>query len=97
MSKKEKTREIKPVSFNLLDPEEKELYEYATRENPLTSKPQNFSKYVRRLIAEEKRREEQGPNNNNNNSSGLTIIDSPKYDEDEDYTLEVKNAMSSFL
>ena len=97
MSKKEKTREIKPVSFNLLDPEEKELYEYAMQENPLTGKPQNFSKYVRRLIAEDKRRKERGSNDNNsNNSSGLTIIDSPN-DPDEDYTLEVKNAMNSFL
>lgn len=95
MSKKEKSREIKPVSFNMLDPEEKELYEYATRENPLTGKPQNFSKFVRRLIAEEKRREERGYTNNNN-SSGLTIID-VQNDDDETYTLEVKNAINSFL
>lgn len=89
-----KNRAIKPVSFNLLDPEEKELLDHAEKINPLTGEKQNFSKYVRNLIKEDMRR---GNQQGGNNHSGFTIIDSPKIDEDEEYTLEIKSAMSSFL
>ena len=91
MSKK--NRAIKPVSFNLLDPEEKELHDYAEKINPLTGEKQNFSKYVRDLIKEDLRREKQG----GNNQSGYTIVDVPSPKDEEEYTLEIKSAMSSFL
>lgn len=92
MSKKD--RSIKPVSFNLLDPEEKELHEHAEKINPLTGNKQNFSKYVRALIKEDLQKGKQG---GNNHTSATKIIDSPKFDDEDDYTIEVKNAMNSFL
>ena len=72
-----------------------ELLNHAKQINPITGKERNFSKYVRRLIEEDMKREQRGGSGENTN--GLTIIESPPYDPDEDYTLEVKNAMSSFL
>ena len=81
------------MSFNLLEPDEVELLNHAEKINPLTGKKRNFSKYVRELIKEDLRREKQG---GHNNPGGLTIIDKPNND-DEDYTLDVKNAMNSFL
>ena len=91
--KKEKIRETKSVYFSLLEPFDVELLNHAKQINPLTGKERNFSKYVRRLIEDDMKREQQGGNHH----SGFTIIDSPKIDEDEDYTLEVKDAMNSFL
>ncbi|WP_274307010.1 hypothetical protein [Solibacillus daqui] len=85
-------RKNKAVSFNTGDPHELALVEHAERVNPLTGKPQNFSKYVKRLIEEDMKKEQSG-----NHPTGYTIIDSPKFNEDEDYTLEVKSAMNSFL
>ena len=86
-------RKIKPVSFNKKDPHELALLNHAEKINPLTGKEQNFSKYVRRLIEEDMRREQQG---GNNNVGGYNIIDKQN-DENEDYTIEVKDAMNSFL
>lgn len=75
------------------DPHELELFDHAEKVNPLTGKPQNFSKYVKRLIEEDIKRGQQG---GNSNPGGFTIIDKQN-DADEDYTIEVKNAMNSFL
>lgn len=94
-NKKERIRETKSVYFSLLEPFDVELLNHAKQINPITGKERNFSKYVRRLIEEDMKREQRGYNNNNN-SSGLTIID-VQNDDDETYTLEVKNAMNSFL
>ena len=82
--------------LNEEDPEDIELLEHAEEINPRTGKPQNFSKYVKRLIREEIQRKKFQQQGGNNNNSDLTIIDVPN-DDDETYTLEVKNAMSSFL
>ena len=92
MSNKEKTRATRSVYFSLLEPEDVELLEFAERKNPITDKKRNFSKYVRKLIEEDMRREKQG----GNNTGGFTIIDRQN-GEDEDYTIEVKSAMNSFL
>ena len=86
-------RKNKPVYFSKIDPLDVTLLEHAEKINPLTGKPQNFSKYVKRLIEDDMKREQHGGNHHN----GFTIIDSPKIDEDEEYTLDVKDAMSSFL
>ena len=86
-------RKNKPVYFSKIDPHDVVLLEHAEKINPLTGKPQNFSKYVKRLIDEDMIRQQQGGNNPN----GMTVIDSPKFDEEENYTLEVKSAMNSFL
>lgn len=87
-------RKNKPVYFSKVEPHDLELLEHAEKINPLTGKARNFSKYVKKLIEEDIKRERQG---GNHHAGAITIIDSPKYDEDEDYTIEVKNAMSSFL
>lgn len=87
------SRKNKTISFNAEDPHELALLKHAEKINPLTGKEQNFSKYVKRLIEEDMRREQQG---GNTNSGSFTIIDKQN-DEDEDYTIEVKNAMNSFL
>ena len=86
------SRKNKTISFNGEDPHELALLKHAEKINPLTGKEQNFSKYVKRLIEEDMRREEQA----GNNTGGFTITDRQN-DEDEDYTVEVKNAMNSFL
>ncbi|MBC9702367.1 MAG: hypothetical protein H9W83_07490 [Leuconostoc sp.] len=86
-------RKNKPVYFSKIDPLDVTLLEHAEKINPLTGKPQNFSKYVKRLIEDDMKREQHGGNHH----SDFTIIDSPKTDDDEDYTLEVKDAMNSFL
>lgn len=87
-------RKNKPVYFSKVEPHDLELLEHAEQINPLTGKTRNFSKYVKKLIEEDMKREKTG---GNNNTTGLTIIDSPKFDEEEDYTIEVKDAMNSFL
>lgn len=87
-------RKNKPVYFSKIDPHDLELLNHAEKVNPLTGKPQNFSKYVKRLIEEDMKREQRGYGSGD--TSNLTIIDVPN-DDDETYTLEVKNAMSSFL
>ena len=86
-------RKNKPVYFSKIDPLDVELLAHAEKINPLTGKPQNFSKYVKRLIEEDMKR---GQQTGNNNTGGFTIIDRQN-DEDEDYTIEVKSAMNSFL
>lgn len=92
-SKKEKIRETKSVYFSLLEPYDVELLNHAKQINPLSGKERNFSKYVRRLIEEDMKREQQG----GNNQSGYTILDSPTPKDEEEFTLEIKSAMSSFL
>ena len=87
-------RKNKPVYFSKIDPHDLTLLEHAEKINLLTGKPQNFSKYVKRLIEEDMKRGHSG--GGNNNTGGFTIIDSPTT-EDEEYTLDVKNAMNSFL
>lgn len=94
-TKKPKIRETKSVYFSLLEPFDVELLEHAMQMNPITGKERNFSKYVRRLIEEDMRRATQGGNSPNTN--GYEVIDSPKRAPMEEYTLDVKNAMSSFL
>lgn len=86
------SRKNKTVSFNIADPYDLELFNHAEKINPLNGKIQNFSKYVKKLIEEDIKRGQPGYN-----QSGFTVIDSPKYDEEENYTVEVKNAMNSFL
>lgn len=87
------SRKNKTMSFNVSDPHDLALLEHAEKVNPLTGKPRNFSKYVKRLIEEDMKR---GHSGGNNNTGGFTIIDSHN-EENEEYTLDVKNAMNSFL
>ncbi|QGG51629.1 hypothetical protein [Lysinibacillus pakistanensis] len=82
-------RKNKPVSFNINDELELALLKHAEQINPLTGKPQNFSKYVKRLIEKDMK---QGPN------SEIRIDrNDPILHEDEEYTIETKEAMNSFL
>lgn len=86
-------RKNKPVYFSKIDPHDVALLEHAEKINPLTGKPQNFSKYVKKLIEDDMKREQDG----GNNQSGYTIVDVPTPKDEEEYTLEIKSAMSSFL
>lgn len=83
-------RKNKSVSFNLSDEKELKLHERATRINPLTNKPINFSDYVKELIAEDLRRIENGDANNKKIIDNEPIIRKEK----DAYTLE---AMGGFL
>ena len=74
----------KTVSFNLSDPDDLELFNHALKINDLTGKPQNFSKYVKRLI--------------DNDIRGITGYIAPSIVESKTMVNEeVKNAMTSFL
>ena len=46
-------RKNKLLSFNTNDEHDLALLEHAEQINPLTNKPRNFSKYVKRLIEED--------------------------------------------
>lgn len=88
-------RKNKPVSFNTTDEHDLALLKHAERINPLTGKPINFSKEVKRLIEEDMKRckEREG-------STGNEIIidrNEPIIHEEESYSIETKEAMSSFL
>ncbi len=83
------SRKNKSVSFNEEDPEDIVLLEHAEEINPRTGKPQNFSKYVKRLIREEIQRKKAQQGRNNESTNDLTIIDVQNDDDDETYTLEV--------
>ena len=72
----------KTISFNLNDPHDLELFNHAIKINPLTGKPQNFSKYVKRLI--------------DNDIKGVTVAPSI-VEGNTTINNEVKNAMISFL
>ena len=74
----------KTVSFNLSDPDDLELFNHALKINDLTGKPQNFSKYVKRLI--------------DNDVKGVSkYITTSIVEGKTTVNEEVKNAMSSFL
>lgn len=75
-------RQNKSVSFNMLDPYEVGLFEQAEKINHLSGKKQNFSSYVKRLIA--------------NDLTGVYRM--PAANEVEEIqTDETKEAMTSFL
>ena len=87
------SRTNKSVSFDEDDQFEVELLEYAEKE--YNGKKRNFSKFVKRLIAEHKLREEEKLNNNGGNqNSAPIIIEGSVSDNPDDYTME---AMSGFL
>ncbi|MFJ3390522.1 hypothetical protein [Lysinibacillus sp. NPDC086135] len=77
------------VSFNTNDEHDLALLEHAEQINPLNNKPRNFSKYVKKLIEEDMKR----------GSESEIRIDKnePVLHEDETYTIEIKEAMSSFI
>lgn len=82
-------RKNKPVSFSTTDQHELALLKHAEQINPLTEKPRNFSKYVKRLIEEDMKR-----------GAGSEIrIDrnEPIIHEEESYSIETKEAMGSFI
>ncbi|MFT9816275.1 hypothetical protein [Lysinibacillus sp. NPDC056185] len=82
-------RKNKPVSFNITDEHDLALLKHAEQINPLTEKPRNFSKYVKRLIEEDMKR---GP------ESEIRIDkNEPVLHEDETYSIETKEAMNSFI
>ncbi|MGE7946453.1 hypothetical protein [Lysinibacillus sp. NPDC093688] len=88
-------RKNKPVSFNINDEHELELLKHVERINPLTGKPINFSKEVKRLIEEDMKRSMESKR-----STGNEIrIDrnEPIIHEEETYSIETKEAMSSFI
>lgn len=88
------TRKNKPVSFNLTDPNDLKLLDHAEKENPITKKPQNFSKYIKRLIEEDIRREAAMKNGGGESNGIQFIIEGAVSDNPDDYTME---AMSGFL
>ena len=75
----------KTISFNLNDLDDLQLFEHALKVNPLTGKPQNFSKYVKRLIE--------------NDIKGISkyITTTSIVEGEKTIDEEVKNAMTSFL
>lgn len=82
-------RKNKPVSFNTKDEHDLALLNHVERINPLTGKPINFSKEVKRLIEEDMKR---GP------QSEIKIDrNEPIILEDETYSIETKDAMNSFI
>jgi len=88
-------RKNKPVSFNINDEHELALLKHAERINPLTGKPINFSKEVKRLIEEDMKR---GRTDNRSTGSEFKIDrNEPIIEEEETYSLETKEAMSSFI
>lgn len=89
MSKEKQKR--KPVYFSLQDEFDLELLAHAEKVSPLTNKPQNFSKYVRRLIAEDMRKEKE----EDKKIIQRVMNDEPIIRKEKDaYTLE---AMGGFL
>lgn len=92
-----KNRVNKSVSFNLQDEVDTDLLKHAERENPLTGRKRNFSKYVKRLIEEDKKRENEKVNVSSTNNSVVIEENLPIIDKNESYSIETKKAMSSFL
>ena len=82
-------RRNKPVSFNLKDEFDLELLAHAEMKNPLTGKARNFSKYVKRLIEEDMK----GGNRDDKSSDVKSHVNPDK----DFYTMEIKQAQSSFL
>lgn len=75
----------KPVYFSLQDEFDLDLLAHAEKINPLTNKPQNFSKYVRRLIEEDMKRGSTGGVNILPGTENEPIVRKEK----DAYTLEV--------
>ena len=88
------SRTNKSVSFDDDDKFEVELLEYAEEE--YNGKKRNFSKFVKRLIAEQKLREEEKFNNNGGNQDSSPMVKERVFEDEETdpYTME---AMSGFL
>jgi|GEM_PF-1670488 len=85
----EEKQKRKPVYFSLQDEFDLKLLAHAEKINPVTNKPQNFSKYVRRLIEEDMNKRSTGGVNM------LTEDNEPIVRKEKDaYTLE---AMGGFL
>ena len=85
----EEKQKRKPVYFSLQDEFDLKLLAHAEKINPVTNKPQNFSKYVRRLIEEDMNKRSTGGVNM------LTEDNEPIVRKEKDaYTIE---AMGGFL
>lgn len=85
----EEKQKRKPVYFSLQDEFDLKLLAHAEKINPVTNKPQNFSKYVRRLIEEDMNKRSTGGVNM------LTEDNEPIVRKEKDaYTLE---AMGGYL
>lgn len=80
-------RKNKPVYFSKDDPVELEMLKYVEKINPLTGRPQNFSKYIKRLISQDLNREKYGVQP----VANVPVI------VREEITDETKQAMNSFL
>lgn len=83
-------RKNKPVSFNTKDEHDIALLNHAEQINPLTGKPRNFSKYVKKLI-------EDDMNRGSGNGIRIDLNEPVLQENDESYSIEVKEAMNSFL
>lgn len=81
-------RKNKPVSFNTKDEYDLMLLTHAEKINPLTGKPRNFSKYIKRLIEDDMK-----PTSN----KGVIVSNSATMIDDNAYSSETKEAMSSFI
>ncbi|MDC6267014.1 hypothetical protein [Lysinibacillus fusiformis] len=81
-------RKNKPVSFNISDEHDFALLNHAEQTNPLTGKPRNVSKYVKRLIEEDMKRPPQ---------SKFRIDRNEPIIIEETYSIETKEAMNSFI
>lgn len=87
-----KDRKIKNVSFSLKDEFEAELLDYA--EKPFNGKKRDFSKFVKRLIAEEKKRNSPG---NDQGYNPAKLVDNHISEETNFDTPDMKEAMGSFF
>ena len=81
-------RRNKSVSFDLDDEFEDELLKFA--EKDYNGRKRNFSKYVKRLIADDKK-------GGKPNGYPTQYVQDPVKDDKDFYTMEVKDAMSSFF
>lgn len=81
-------RTNKSVSFDLDDEFEVELLKHS--EKVFNGKKRNFSKYVKRLIAEDMKG---GPPE----GYPTKFVKNPVNDDKDFYTMEIKDAMSSFM
>jgi len=81
-------RKIKPVSFNIRDEYEYSLLEFVETVNPLTGRVKSFSKYIKRLIEDDMKRTNRGMVHN---------VLGYQDDYEQEYSVETKDAMSSFF
>ncbi|XRD23548.1 hypothetical protein AABM34_13475 [Lysinibacillus fusiformis] len=82
-------RKNKPVSFNINDEHDLALLNHVEQTNPLTGKPRNVSKYVKRLSEEDMKRPLQSEFRIDRNE--------PIIIEEETYSIETKETMNSFI